>query len=197
MRRRFLRCECDANATTFQNLDANAMRMRICRIAFAFFRKMRKSQCEFISLVKTSSRKSLFTHWPNKSEMLAKLFIPFLMNQNSKQTILERASFLLFFLAENERFKNSSNSAKLSKKEKTLLKRRRVRRWNFLPSKKSQKLGLGKNTFKNRNRRSPISWYFEALHDDAAKILSKHSRQNDSAEIGKWRFWIWRFYDWV
>ena len=50
MRPLFLRCDCDANATTFQNHNANAMRKRICRIAFAFFRKMRKSQCEFTSL---------------------------------------------------------------------------------------------------------------------------------------------------
>ena len=54
MRTIFLRCECDANATTFQNPYANAMRMRICRIASHRIRIMRKSQCEFISLPTSS-----------------------------------------------------------------------------------------------------------------------------------------------
>ena len=51
------------------------MRMRICRIAFAFFRKMRKSQCEFTSLVWTKTRRSKLKHGSNHKLNLTSCFV--------------------------------------------------------------------------------------------------------------------------
>ena len=47
-----MRCECDF----FQNLNANAMRMRFFRIASHRICKMRNSQCEFTSLIRSDPR---------------------------------------------------------------------------------------------------------------------------------------------